>query len=51
MMYALIICTVLYVIITLVLTGMVPYTKLGVGDPLAFVFTKVGLPSCRAWWR
>ncbi|MEJ7662179.1 MAG: APC family permease [Hymenobacter sp.] len=44
MMWALIICTVLYVIITLVLTGMVPYTELGVGDPLSFVFAKVGLP-------
>ncbi|GAB3292174.1 amino acid permease [Hymenobacter humi] len=44
MMYALIICTVLYVIITMVLTGMVPYTKLGVGDPLSFVFAEVGLP-------
>ena len=44
MMYALIICTVLYVVITLVLTGMVPYTKLGVGDPLSFVFAEIGLP-------
>ncbi|WP_192823769.1 amino acid permease [Rufibacter sp. LB8] len=43
MIYALIICTILYVIITLVLTGMVPYNELGVGDPLAFVFTKVGV--------
>jgi APA family basic amino acid/polyamine antiporter len=43
MLYALIICTVLYVIITLVLTGMVPYTELAVGDPLAYVFTKVGV--------
>lgn len=43
MIYALIICTVLYVIITLVLTGMVSYSELGVGDPLAFVFQKVGL--------
>ncbi|SHJ34446.1 amino acid/polyamine/organocation transporter, APC superfamily [Hymenobacter daecheongensis DSM 21074] len=45
MIYALIICTVLYVIITLVLTGMVSYKELGVGDPLAFVFQKVGLPQ------
>ncbi|WP_345166458.1 amino acid permease [Nibribacter koreensis] len=43
MLYALVICTVLYVIITLVLTGMVPYTELAVGDPLAYVFTKVGV--------
>ncbi len=45
MMYALVLCTVIYVIITLVLTGMVPYTKLGVGDPLSFVFAEVGLPG------
>ncbi len=44
MMYALIICTILYVIITLVLTGMVSYKELGVGDPLSFVFARVGLP-------
>lgn len=41
--YSLAICTVLYVLIALVLTGMVKYTELGVGDPLAFVFKKVGL--------
>ena len=44
MMYALIICTVLYVAITLVLTGMVNYKELGVADPLSFVFAKVGMP-------
>lgn len=38
MIYSLIICTVLYVTLALVLTGMVSYTKLAVGDPLAFVF-------------
>jgi amino acid transporter len=43
MMWALIICTVLYVFITLVLTGMVNYKELGVGDPLSFVFARVGL--------
>lgn len=41
--YSLIICTILYVLIALVLTGMVNYRDLGVGDPLAFVFNKVGL--------
>jgi basic amino acid/polyamine antiporter, APA family len=41
--YALAICTVLYVLISLVLTGMVHYSELGVGDPLAFVFKKIGL--------
>ncbi len=48
MMFALIICTVLYVIITLVLTGMVSYKELGVGDPLSFVFAKVGLSKLSA---
>lgn len=43
MIYALIITTVIYVLVTLVLTGMVDYSLLGVGDPLAFVFDQVGL--------
>ncbi|WP_437921896.1 amino acid permease [Sphingobacterium sp. LRF_L2] len=43
MILCLIICTVLYVAITLVLTGMVNYTELNVKDPLAFVFKYVGL--------
>lgn len=38
MFNALIICTVLYVAIALVLTGMLTYTDLNVGDPLAHVF-------------
>jgi APA family basic amino acid/polyamine antiporter len=43
MIYCLVICTVLYVLITLVLTGMVNYSELKVSDPLAFVFEKNGL--------
>lgn len=43
MMWAIIICTILYVIIALVLTGMVNYADLNVGDPLAFVFDKLDL--------
>lgn len=43
MMWAIIICTILYVIIALVLTGMVSYQDLNVGDPLAFVFQKLDL--------
>jgi APA family basic amino acid/polyamine antiporter len=43
MMYALIICTVLYVLITLVLTGMISYDQLNVADPLAHVFDKINL--------
>ena len=41
MMWAIIICTVLYIIIALVLTGMVKYNTLAVGDPLAFVFDSI----------
>lgn len=43
MLYCLLICTVLYVLITLVLTGMVNYKELNVDDPLAFVFQYIGL--------
>jgi amino acid transporter len=43
MMWAIIICTILYVAIALVLTGMVRYDELAVGDPLAFVFQKLNL--------
>lgn len=41
---AILISTVLYVLIGLVLTGMVPYSQLGVGDPLAYVFSRIGMP-------
>lgn len=44
MIYSLVICTLLYVAITLVLTGMVNYKELAVGDPLSFVFEKVHMP-------
>jgi amino acid transporter len=43
MMWAIIICTILYIIIALVLTGMVKYSELNVGDPMAFVFEKLNL--------
>ncbi len=43
MMWAIIICTILYVLIALILTGMVNYTQLNVGDPLAFAFKKLDL--------
>jgi len=43
MMYSLLICTVLYIAISLVLTGMVHYSELAVGDPLAYVFQKLHL--------
>jgi APA family basic amino acid/polyamine antiporter len=40
-LYSIIICTILYVAIALVITGMVNYSGLNVGDPLAYVFEKV----------
>lgn len=43
MMWAIIICTILYVAIALVLTGIVKYDTLAVGDPLAFVFDAIDL--------
>lgn len=43
MIYSLIICTVLYILVALVLTGMVNYSELQVADPLAFVFKRIGL--------
>lgn len=43
MIYSLLICTAVYVILALVLTGMVHYTSLKVGDPLAMVFDAKGL--------
>lgn len=43
MLYCLGVCTVLYVAIALVLTGMVNYKELGVDDPLAYVFQLVDM--------
>ena len=43
MIYSLLICTVLYILIALVLTGMVNYSELKVNDPLAYVFEKLHL--------
>ena len=42
MINSLVICTVLYILIALVLTGMVSYKELNVIDPLAEVFEKTG---------
>ena len=43
MIYSLIICTILYVLLALVLTGVVSYKQLNVGDPLAMIFDSLGL--------
>lgn len=41
---SLIICTVLYIVVSLVLTGMVPYNKLDLKAPVASAFEGVGMP-------
>ncbi|MEO5976373.1 MAG: amino acid permease [Chryseolinea sp.] len=44
MIYSLIICTVIYVVVALVITGMVNYSEFSnVSDPLAYVFEKIHL--------
>ncbi len=44
MIYSLIICTIIYVIVTLVITGMVHYSEFEhVSDPLAYVFDKLNM--------
>lgn len=44
MIWSLIICTVVYILLTLVLTGAAVYTKFAnIGDPLAFIFEKENL--------
>lgn len=41
MIISLVLCTIIYIVLTLVLTGMVDYRKFeGIGDPLAFIFEK-----------
>src|SRR5262249_48352265 len=45
MFASLAICTFLYVLVTIVLTGMVPQKELGVADPLALALHKAGLPK------
>ena len=44
MIFSLVICTIIYILLTLVLTGAVHYKKFdGIGDPLAFIFEKQNL--------
>ncbi|MEZ5498110.1 MAG: amino acid permease [Steroidobacteraceae bacterium] len=42
---ALIICTVLYIMVALVLTGLVPYRELGVADPIAVAMNATRQPA------
>ena len=41
---SLVICTLLYVIVSAVLTGMVPYTELNIAAPMAYAVEKTGAP-------
>lgn len=43
MIYSLVICTGIYIILALILTGMVSYEFLGVNDPLAEIFKMKGI--------
>lgn len=43
MIYSLVVCTIVYIILALVLTGMVKYDLLGVNDPLAEIFALKGI--------
>lgn len=42
---ALAICTLLYIAVALVLTGLVPYHALGVPDPIAIAVDRIGMPA------
>ena len=41
---SLVICTILYIAVSAVLTGLVPYTELAVPDPIAKGVDVIGLP-------
>lgn len=41
---SLVICTILYIVVSLVLTGMVPYNQLDIKAPVASAFEGVGMP-------
>ncbi len=44
MIYALIVCTILYILIALVITGIVPYYQLeSVKDPMAYIFKAINM--------
>lgn len=46
MIYSLLICTGIYVVVTLVITGMVNYAEFNhIADPLAYVFEKIDMPT------
>ena len=42
---SLVICTLLYVVVSAVLTGMVSYTELNIAAPMAYAMEKIGAPT------
>jgi basic amino acid/polyamine antiporter, APA family len=42
---SLVVCTIIYMLVAAVLTGVVPYRELGVPDPLALVVDRIGRPQ------
>ena len=45
---SLVVCTLLYVVVSVVLTGMVSYTELNVPSPMALAMQRTGAPD---WLR
>ena len=43
MIASLVVCTMIYIVVALVLTGMVPYKELGTAEPLATAFSALGM--------
>ena len=43
MIASLIVCTIIYVLVAIVLTGMVPWQQLGTAEPLATAFSSIGM--------
>jgi APA family basic amino acid/polyamine antiporter len=40
---SLVVCTIIYIVVALVLTGMLPWTQLGTAEPLATAFSALGM--------
>ena len=47
-LYSLLICTIFYIIVSGLLTGIVHYSELNVSDPVAFALDKIGFPWASA---
>jgi APA family basic amino acid/polyamine antiporter len=43
MIASLVVCTIIYILVAVVLTGLVPYTMLGTAEPLATAFSSLGM--------